>query len=87
MQEKFHFDPRAIGQLRGLAQAGYDGYRLANMLIGKLVKAVNDDKAIWSRSAFINTCVTNAWVDLWAEREKDPDGVYIVQRLVLTGMD
>ena len=84
MQEKFHLDPGAIGQLRRLAQAGYDGYRLANRVIGKAVKAVNDDKPIWSHSKYVVTCVTNAWTDLRAERENNPDEVYVVQRLGLT---
>ena len=61
MHEKFNVDYRAIGQLRELAEAGYDGYRQANMLIGKLLKAVNDDTAIGNRSAFIVTGVRNAW--------------------------
>jgi hypothetical protein len=88
LHEKFNVDYRAIGQLRELAEAGYDGYRQANMLIGKLVKAVNDDKAIGSRSAFMNKCVKNAWIDLWEERTNvDPEGVYIANRIVLTGMD
>ena len=83
MQEKFHLDPGAIWQLRGLARAGYDGYRHANRVIGKVVKAVNDDKPIWSHSRFVVTCVMNAWTDLNAERANNRDEVNVVQRLGL----
>ena len=83
MQEKFHLDPGAIWQLRRLARAGYDGYRHANMVIGKVVKAVNDDKPIWDHSKFVVTCVTNAWKDIRAEMANNRDEVYVVQRLDL----
>ena len=61
MQEKFHADDGCIKKLRELAQSGFLGYQQANMLIGKLLKAVNDDTAVRSRSAFIVAGVRNAW--------------------------
>jgi len=88
LQEKFNVDGRAIIQLRGLAEPGIVSYRQANMLIGKLLKAVNDDTAIGSRSAFVVTGVRNAWIDVrQAMVNVDPEPVYIVNRIVLQGMD
>jgi hypothetical protein len=61
LQEKFQVDGAGINRLRELAESGVVGYRQANRLIGKLLKAVNDDTAVRSRSAFIVTGVRNAW--------------------------
>ena len=57
-----------MAELQNLARDSHAGYRQANMLIGKLGKAVNDDGVIGNRSAFIYTGAVNAWKDVYRER-------------------
>ena len=87
MHEKFNVDYRAIMQLRELAEEGIAGYRQANRLIGKLLKAVNDDTAIVNRSAYIETGVRNAWVIVRQERANNRiEPILLVNRSVHQGM-
>ena len=67
LQAQFHCDPKSLRDLEGLACHSKLGYQHANMLIGKLIKAVNDDTKIKNRSAYLSTGVRNAWVivDAW----------------------
>ena len=60
-------------ELQELAQDSHAGYRQANMLIGKLGKAVCDDGVIRSRSAFIMKGVQNAMADVYREKAARTD--------------
>ena len=61
MQNQFGLDDRCIARLRELAQYEPFGYEEANMVMGKLVKAVNDNNKHLNRSAFAHTCIKSAW--------------------------
>ena len=87
MQEKFQVDGAGISRLRELAESGVVGYREANRLIGKLLKAVNDDTAIGNRSAFIMSGVKNAWVIVRQERANNgAEPIILVNRSMHQGL-
>ena len=68
LHDQFHCDDQCLVKLQRLSWDSVLGYQPANMLIGKLLKAVNDDTPIGNRSAFIETGVKHAWIIVVAAR-------------------
>ena len=61
LEGNFTIDDKGIDDMCRLA-AGYgmEGYKEANMIIGKLVKMQNDDRSLYRPSHFITSSVNNA---------------------------
>ena len=70
MEDQFHIDGRCIAKLRELAEDSPFGYEEANMVMGKLAKAVNDNSRQGNRAAFAHTCVKNAWANVYEKKVK-----------------
>ena len=68
LSDQFHCDGQCLGELRELAQDSPFGYEEANMLMGKLAKAVNDNGWQGKRSAFVHTGVKNAWANVYEKK-------------------
>ena len=60
LENKFGCDEASIMGLVLLSQVSPQGYEEANSIIGKLIKAVSDDRAIRKPSAFVAQSTENA---------------------------
>ena len=57
-------DRQSIGALVRLSQHSIHGYEEANSIVWKLVKKRADYDRVKKYSAFVKTCVDNAWLKL-----------------------
>ena len=65
LQTHFTVDRKGISDLSRLAtQYGMEGYKQANMIIGKLIKKQNDDKTMFFPSHFVTSSVNHAEYDI-----------------------
>ena len=64
LRSQWGADDSCIEDLLELSRHSIDGYEEANSLIFKVVKKANDNQDIRRRSAYISTCVKNAWINL-----------------------
>ena len=61
LEGPFRVDPEGIRHLRRLAtRYGMEGYKEANMIIGKLLKMQNDDRSVYRPSHFVSSSVNNS---------------------------
>ena len=61
VHDDFYFDRSAVGMLYDLSMHSIHGYEEANSVVWKLVKKKADYEHIRNHSAFVKSCVDNAW--------------------------